>query len=77
MTEVPKAYFTSIEKRVGKSMTFYNNLLQVTIMGNGIIYNLDADPISEVTSIENIDTLQDTDSLVNTGFIMSSSIGVV
>ena len=41
--------------------------------GNGIIYDLDSTPISEVTSIESIDRLQDPDTMVNTGFIMSSS----
>lgn len=46
-------------------------------MGSGIIYDLDGCPISEVTSIESIDTLQDVDSLINTGFIMSSSVGRV
>ena len=46
-------------------------------MGSGIIYDLDGSPISEVTSIESIDTLQDVDSLINTGFIMSSSVGRV
>ena len=40
---------------------------------NGTIYDLDTDPFEEVDIIENIDQFQDTDSMVNTGFIMSTS----
>jgi hypothetical protein len=43
------------------------------VRGTGIIFDLDSNPISEVTGIETIDQLQDPDTMVNTGFIMSSS----
>lgn len=73
MTEVPKAYFTTIKERNGFDFKYYNNLLQITVRSNGTIYDLDSDPFEEVDIIENIDQFQDTDSMVNTGFIMSTS----
>lgn len=54
-------------------MQFYDNLLQVTIGANGMIFDLDSSPIAEVDSIENIDQLINPDAFVNTGFIMSMS----
>ena len=54
-------------------MSFYDNLLQVTINTNGMIFDLDTDPIREIDSIENIDMLMKPDTFVNTGFIMSIS----
>ena len=39
---------------------------------HGMIFDLD-DPIEEVQAIENIDMMQDPDTMVNTGFIMSTS----
>ena len=52
-------------------MQFYSNLLQITARNNGMIYDLDS--MQEVNAIENIDQLQDPDSMVNSGFIMSTS----
>ena len=74
MTEVPKAYFTTIKERSAFNLKFHNNLLQVTVRSHGMIYDLDAEPIQEVDSIENIDQFQTPDQMINTGFIMSSSI---
>lgn len=76
LTEVPKAYFTTIKARkTGKQREFYNNLLQVTIGTNGMIYDLDSliPHPKEVDSIEGIDQLMRPDTYVNTGFIMSIS----
>ena len=73
MTEVPKAYFTTIKERNGKRLTFYSNLIQVTVESHGMIFDLDSDPIKEIDTIENIDMLINPDEMVNTGFIMSTS----
>ena len=54
-------------------MEFYDNLLQVTICNNGMVFDLDSTPIKEVDSIEGIDQLMKPDTYVNTGFIMSIS----
>ena len=48
MTEVPKAYFTTVQSRVGKQMEFYSNLIQITVRGHGAIFNLDSPMIEEV-----------------------------
>ena len=71
MTEVPKGYFTTIRGRTGKQLKFYDNLLQITMRAHGMIFCLDTR--QEVEAIENIDMLQDPDTMVNTGFIMSAS----
>ena len=55
MTEVPKAYFTTIKDRNGLDLSFFNNLLQITVRADGMIFDLDSDPIREVNSVENID----------------------
>ena len=55
MTEVPKAYFTTIKERSAFRLSFHNNLLQITVRSHGMIYDLDSEPIQEVDSIENID----------------------
>ena len=55
LSEVPKSYFTTIKKRIGKHMEFYSNLLQITVRGNGMIFDLDSYPISEVLTMEAID----------------------
>ena len=55
LTEVPKSYFSTIKNRVGKKMSFYSNLIQITARGNGIIFDLDSFPIAEVSTIEAID----------------------
>ena len=73
MTEVPKAYFSTIARRSGFKIEFFNNLLQITIRNHGMLFNLDTQPIEEVDSIEDIDQLQRTDAMLNTGFIMSAS----
>ena len=73
MTEVPKAYFTTVKNVNGLDMEYYSNLLQITERNNGMIFDLDTTPIQEVDVIENIDQLQPLDTMVNTGFIMSSS----
>jgi len=39
-----------------------------------MLFDLDSNPIKEVGAIENIEMMQDPDALVNTGFIMSSSM---
>ena len=73
---MPKAYFTTIKARKAKeSHSFYDNLLQVTIGTNGMIYDLDSliPHPKEVDSIEGIDQLMKPDTYVNTGFIMSAS----
>ena len=53
MTEVPKAYFTTIKSRDGLKMTFYDNLLQITERNHGVIYDLES--MKEINSIEQID----------------------
>ena len=73
MTEVPKGYFTTIKTRRGNYLKFYDNLLQITMRSHGIIFDLDPEKITEVEAIENIDVMQDPDSMVNTGFIMSAA----
>lgn len=56
LTEVPKSYYTTIKSRKpDNSLVFFSNLLQVTIGSNGMIFDLDSDPIREVASIESID----------------------
>ena len=50
MTEVPKAYFTTIKSRIGRKLDFYSNLLQVTGRLNGMIYDLD-DVINQLYQI--------------------------
>ena len=56
MTEVPKAYFSTIKSRNNLEMEFYSNLLQVTVGSHGTIYDLEtSEKITEVDSIENID----------------------
>ena len=57
MTEVPKAFFSTIRQRDGFKLKFFDNLLQVTIRSHGMIFNLDTNPIEEVDSIEDIDQL--------------------
>ena len=57
MTEVPKAFFSTIQQRDGFKLKFFDNLLQVTIRSHGMIFNLDTNPIEEVDSIEDIDQL--------------------
>ena len=73
MTEVPRAYPTTIKSRIGGKYEFYLNLLQITVRSHGMLFDLDSNPIKEVGAIENIEMMQDPDALVNTGFIMSSS----
>lgn len=53
LTEVPKAYFTTIKSREMEGMKFFNNVLQVTVRCNGMIYDLDS--LMEVDSLESID----------------------
>ena len=55
MTEVPKAYFTTLKSRKGLELFFYNNLLQITESNHGMIFDLDS--MKEVHAIENIDQL--------------------
>ena len=56
MTQIPQSYFSTIKNNTfGNKMQFYDNLLQVTIGANGMIFDLDSSPIKEVDSIENID----------------------
>ena len=57
MTEVPKAFFSTIQQRDGFKLKFFDNLLQVTMRSHGMIFNLDTNPIEEVDSIEDIDQL--------------------
>ena len=74
LTDVPNAYYTTIKSRKpDNSLEFHNNLLQVTIGTNGMIFDLDSPHLEEVTSIENIDMISDPDECTNTGFIMSLS----
>ena len=54
-------------------MEFYDNLLQVTIGYNGMVFDLDSNPFKEVDSIERIDQVMSPDTFVNTGFINSTS----
>ena len=54
MTEVPKAYFTTIQGRIGQKLKFYSNLLQVTIRLNGMIYDLD-EVLNQLYQISDID----------------------
>ena len=53
MTEVPKAYFTTLKSRKGVKLYFYDNLLQITESNHGMIFDLDS--LKEVHAIENID----------------------
>lgn len=53
MTEVPNAYFTTLKKREGLNIEFYDDLLQVTERNHGMIFDLDQ--MQEVASIEYID----------------------
>ena len=71
MTEVPKAYYTTLRSRKGLDLSFYNNLLQITERNHGMIFDLDS--MKEVHAIENIDQFQNPDHLISTGFIMSTS----
>ena len=45
MTEVPKAYFTTAKLNEGLDVTYYDNLIQITERGNGMIFDLDTTPI--------------------------------
>ena len=49
LTEVPKAYFTTIKSRKGHDLEFYEDLLQITVRSNAILVDLDASPPIEVT----------------------------
>ena len=72
LCEVPKSYSSNIKSRsADNKIEFYDNLLQVTIGTNGMIFDLDSSPIKEVESIENIDALMQPDTFVNTGFVMA------
>ena len=74
LTEVAKANFTTVKvMKSNNRMEFYDNLLQVTIGNDGMIFDLDSEPIMEVNSVENIDQLAKPDSFTNTGCIMSIS----
>ena len=74
LTEVAKANFTTVKTmKSNNRMEFYDNLLQVTIGNDGMIFDLDSEPIMEVNSVENIDQLAKPDSFTNTGCIMSIS----
>ena len=53
MTEVPKAYYTTLRSRTGLKLTFYDNLLQITERNHGMIFDLDS--MREVHAIEYID----------------------
>ena len=53
MTEVPRGYFKTIKNRKGKQLDFFDNLLQVTVVSHGMIFDLDT--MKEVEAIENID----------------------
>ena len=53
MTELPKAYYTTLRSRKGLELSFYNNLLQITERNHGMIFDLDS--MKEVHAIENID----------------------
>ena len=54
MTEVPKAYYTTLKNREGLKLHFYDNLLQVTERNHGMIFDLDE--LQELgAAIENID----------------------
>ena len=53
MTEVPKGYFTTIKDRANEKLSFFNNVLQVTVRTNGMIFDLDT--LREVNAIESID----------------------
>ena len=70
ITQVPKGYHSTIKKRERLTLTYYNNLLQYTVRNRAMI--LDLDELFEVATIEAIDTLQDPDYMVSTGFLMSS-----
>ena len=71
MTEVPKAYYTTMKSRKGLQLGFYNSLLQITERNNGMVFDLDT--LEEVDYIENIDQMQEPDAMINTGFIMFTS----
>ena len=74
MTEVPKAYYTTIKPGKGKEkIEFYDNLLQITVRSTAIHLALDNEIPDEISYIEHIEQLQDPDKAVNSGFIMSSS----
>ena len=73
MIGLPKTTFKTIKERNGRNMRFYSNLIQITVRANGIIYDLDSNPIKEIDTIESMDMLQNPDEVVNTGFILSTS----
>ena len=73
MIGLPKATFKTIKEINGEKMSFYSNLIQITVRANGIIYDLDSNPIKEIDTIESMDMLQNPNQIVNTGFILSTS----
>ena len=59
MTEVPKAYYTTLRSRKGLELSFYDNLLQITERNHGMIFDLDS--MKEVKAIEHIDKMSNPD----------------
>ena len=56
MTEVPKAFYTTIKPGKGKEkIEFYHNLLQITVRSTAIHLALDDEIPDEISFIENID----------------------
>ena len=58
MTEVPKAYYTTIKPGKGKEkIEFYDNLLQITVRSTAIHLALDNEIPDEISYIEHIEQL--------------------
>ena len=70
ISQVPNGFHSTIKNRSDLRLSYYNNLLQYTAKNRAMI--IDLDTLYEVATIEAIDTLQDPDRIVPTGFCMMS-----
>ena len=75
--QVPPSYFQSIKLlRTGRDMDLYENILQVVVRNQSVIFNLDENdrgkPL-EINFIDDFEQLMDPDTLVNTGIVHSTS----
>lgn len=71
LDEIPRSFYSNIKKRDELKISFYQNLLQYTVRNRAMI--LDLDTLTEVQTIEAIDSIQDPDHMVDTGLRMFTS----
>ena len=55
MIEVPKAYFKALKDKKENSMSFYQDVFQVSVKTSAIQIALDSETPEEISLIENLD----------------------